>query len=101
MSSKDDDIGKGPQQDLRMRPERTFLHDLSSPVSALQLNLDALLEECEEQSALSPELMGLLKDACANAERIILLVRERRQELIAAGAPSEKLSEQSSAKPRK
>jgi len=75
---------------LSLRSERTFLHDISSPLSALQLNLDALLEECDENGALSPEFRSLLKDAFICAERVANLVRERREELIAAGVASEK-----------
>ena len=76
--------------DAPMRGERTFLHDISSPISALQLNLSGVLEECEEKSLLPAELLGLLKAASQNADRIVEMVIARRNELIAAGVPSER-----------
>ena len=75
-----------------LRSERTFLHDLSSPVSALQLNLDAFQEECLEKGLLPPDLVSLLSDAVSNSNRILQLIRDRREELIAAGVPSDRVA---------
>ncbi len=72
------------------RGERMFLHDISSPLSALQLNLSGVIEDCEEKNLLPPELLGILKDASRNADRMVDMVRTRRDELIAAGVPSER-----------
>ena len=73
-----------------LKGERAFLHDLSSPISALHLNLSGVLEECEEKALLPPELMEILKDALSSADRVISMVRTRRDELIAAGVPSDR-----------
>jgi hypothetical protein len=76
-----------PLETSSLRSERSFLHDIASPISALQLNLDALQEECEEKKILPPDLALLLREAHASAERVMTLLRERRGELIAAGVP--------------
>jgi hypothetical protein len=73
-----------------LQGERAFLHDLASPVSALHLNLSGILEECEEKGLLPADLREVLMDALRNTERVISLVRSRRDELIAAGVPSER-----------
>jgi hypothetical protein len=54
------------------------------------LNLSGILEECEEKGLLPADLREVLMDALRNTERVISLVRSRRDELIAAGVPSER-----------
>jgi hypothetical protein len=83
-------MSQNPVQVNPFRSERTFLHDISSPLSALQLNLDVLLEACGAENLLRPELHSVLKDAYASAEKMTRLVRERREELVTAGVAIEK-----------
>lgn len=73
-----------------LKGERAFLHDISSPISAVHLNLSGVLEECEEKALLPSELLEILKDALKSTDRVIAMVRSRREELIAAGVPSDR-----------
>lgn len=66
-------------------PERTFLHDLASPVTALQITLAALVEDLGEGS----EEAEQAKLALSLTERIATMLKARRSALQAESRPPE------------
>lgn len=66
-------------------PERTFLHDLSSPLTALQISLGALEEDLSAPGASSSEAVEQVQLLRRIAERLTRMVQARREALRAAG----------------
>lgn len=67
-------------------PERTFLHDLSSPLTALQISLGALEEDLAAPGVASPEVIEQVQLLRRIAERLTKMVQVRREQLRAAGS---------------
>jgi hypothetical protein len=66
---------------MQRDPERVFLHDMASPLTALQLVLSNLTEDLAGQ----PELSEQARTAFELAERLTRMLQARREVLRAAG----------------
>lgn len=66
-----------------MSQERTFLHDISSPVTALRLNLEnviAILQENKnEQTA---ECLSMLDSSMRQVDKVVQLISTRKALLV-------------------
>ncbi len=66
-------------------PERTFLHDLSSPLTALQISLGALEEDLTALANVPADALEQVQLLRRIAERMTRMVQTRREQLRAAG----------------
>ena len=66
-------------------PERTFLHDLSSPLTALQISLGALEDDLTAQGSEAAETLEQVQLLRRIAERLTKMVQARREVLRASG----------------
>ena len=70
-----------------MSEERKFLHDISSPITSLQLDIEnalAILEENPSTDDIS-DCRGLLKNSLSQVKKTVTLIRARRDILIREG----------------
>ncbi len=65
---------------MEKRTEREFLHDLSSPLGALQLHLEHMADLFRKDSPQHP-LLARVEKAVSLIQKTNLLVTERREEL--------------------
>lgn len=70
-----------------MKEERKFLHDISTPLTVLQLNLENALILLQESGAGgSDQSLDLLRKCLEQVKKSSVLVRERRELLQKEGA---------------
>lgn len=63
--------------------ERKFLHDISTPLTSLQMDLEnaiSILEEGKEPEGMAIS-MGLLRKCMTQVKKSVLLVQQRREEV--------------------
>ena len=77
--------GTCPTMSQQLNPERAFLHDISSPLTTVQLNLEnivAVLEEGkpEEQA----DCVRMLNSCLSQVRRAAEMIRARREVLVKA-----------------
>lgn len=72
-------------------PERAFLHDLSSPLTALQISLGALEEDLSAPGASPAEAIEQVQLLRRIAERLTRMVQARREALRAGGGAADPL----------
>ena len=65
-----------------MADERKFLHDLSSPMAAIQLNVESVLMLLEERNPEDLETcIKFLKSTATQVSRVSEMISVRREEL--------------------
>jgi hypothetical protein len=65
-----------------MDQERTFLHDISSPLTSIQLNVESAISVLEEGTPESMlECLNILRPCLEQANRAADMIRARRNEL--------------------
>lgn len=64
-----------------MSAERVFLHDIASPITTAQLNLENAAALIQESGQETPELLNLIKSSIRQMEKAGLLIRKRREEV--------------------
>jgi len=70
-----------PQSQLQAA-ERAFLHQIASPLTAIQLSLSRAIEDLGAMAELDPGLSRRLELAQRAAQSLADMVAERRRELI-------------------
>jgi hypothetical protein len=66
-----------------MQEERKFLHDIASPLTTVQLNLDSVLMLLEDNKPEElPEAITLLQRCLDQAKRASTMIQARREYLI-------------------
>jgi len=65
------------------RKERRFLHDLATPLSTLSFLLNSFLERARERPGVESGAIEAMERAMGSVEKIALLLRERRETIIA------------------
>jgi hypothetical protein len=78
-------MGFWKNQESKMDTERKFLHDISSPLSTLQLNLELVISVLGEEPVSDlPMCRTKLAKCMEQTQRIVELIRSRRDVLIAS-----------------
>ena len=69
-----------------MEKERIFLHDISSPLTAIHLNIGSAVSLLEESgNADKEECLRILKNSLEQAKKLAQMIAARREILIKAG----------------
>jgi hypothetical protein len=68
--------------------ERTFLHDLATPLGTAMLLADSILEDVRTRPSVDPDDLMRLENIFQSLEKLDCLIRDRRQDLISRGVPS-------------
>ena len=71
-------------------PERAFLHQISSPLTAIHFGLSQVMEDIGALAVLDPTIPQRLQMVLKSAERMSGMIAARRQELIDAAAAANK-----------
>lgn len=68
-----------------MNQERTFLHDISSPLTSIQLNVENAICVLEDGTPTSAaECLEILRACLIQTGRVAGMIRARREELLNA-----------------
>ena len=68
--------------------ERSFLHDLASPIGTAIFLLDVIIEEMQERSGGIPDELPRIEQTYAALEKVRELLAERRAYLIECEVPN-------------
>lgn len=67
----------------KKNPERVFLHDVASPLTTLQLNLESTIMILEDGGATSEtESVKMIQNCLGQVKKMAELIRARREILI-------------------
>ena len=68
--------------------ERTFLHDLATPLGTAILLADSILEDFQSRQGVDPDDLMRVAEIYKSLEKLSAYIKSRRETLIARGVPS-------------